>query len=392
MLMKPTLLRTILYVAFWFVVFLYFVMMRNLGAEAVPGGQGRAQLPLHSMVVLALAGGLITGVLYSIVDRLFRIPRFERQPYGLIILVRGTAQLAITVLAGLSIIFVGTVVLQVSELSMADRIQAMLASHSAVLLVLTSFLASFGLNFFQIMQGKIGTQVLINLLWGRYHSPREEERIFMFLDLRSSTTYAERLGNIRYSRLIQDCFSDVTGAIKRHRAEIYQYVGDEVVLTWPCATGGADLNWLGAYADFMQALQERAPYYASTYGFVPEFKAGVNCGIVTVAEVGVVKREIAYHGDVLNTAARIQAKCNEYGRALLVAEAIAVRLPPDPKLIVELVGDLALRGKEHTVKIYSVGLPLESARLGPKPLEGSFERGPSSSRSSATASYPPDDA
>jgi adenylate cyclase len=374
--MKMPLLRTLLFIAFWFVVFLYFVMMRNLGVEAIPDVQWRAQLPLHDMVVLALAGGLVTGGLYSIVDSLFHTPRFDRQPYGVILLVKGTVQLAITVLAGLSIIFVGTMVLQVSELSMWERTQSMLASRSALLLIVTSFLASFGLNFFQIMQGKIGTRVLLNLLRGRYHSPREEERIFMFLDLRSSTTYAERLGNIRYSSLIQDCFSDLTEAIKRRQAEIYQYVGDEVVLTWPCATGFANLNCLWTYSDFMQALHERAPYYETTYGFVPGFKAGVNCGMVTVAEVGVVKREIAYHGDVLNTAARIQAKCNEYGRELLVAEDIAARVAVDPKIAVELVGDLVLRGKERTVKIYSVALRRDLAKLGPIPVEGYSEQAP----------------
>jgi adenylate cyclase len=355
--MKMPLVRTSVFIAFWFAVFLYFVMMRNLGGEAIPGVRWRAQLPLHNMVVLALAGGLVTGGLYSIVDSLFHTPRFDRQPYGVILLVKGTSQLAITVLAMVSIIFVGTVVLHVSELSMWERTQSMLASHSASLLIVTSFLATFGLNFFQIMQGQIGTRVLLDLLRGRYHSPREEERIFMFLDLRSSTTYAERLGNIRYSSLIQDCFSDLTEAIKRRKAEIYQYVGDEVVLTWLCPTGFEDLNCVWAYADFLQALHERAPYYETTYGFVPEFKAGVNCGIVTVAEVGVVKREIAYHGDVLNTAARIQAKCNEVGRELLVAEDIAARLAVDPNVAVELVGDLALRGKERTVKIYGVALP-----------------------------------
>ena len=41
------------------------------------------------------------------------------------------------------------------------------------------------------------------------------------------------------------------------------------------------------------------------YRMVPEFKAGVNSGHVTVAEVGELKKEPAYQGDVLITAARI---------------------------------------------------------------------------------------
>ncbi|MCP4713222.1 MAG: hypothetical protein GY869_31715, partial [Planctomycetes bacterium] len=80
---------------------------------------------------------------------------------------------------------------------------------------------------------KFGQGVLVNFLLGKYHQPKEEERIFMFLDLKSSTTYAEKLGHLRYSRLIQDCFFDITEVILRHDAVIYQYVGDEVILSWP---------------------------------------------------------------------------------------------------------------------------------------------------------------
>lgn len=49
----------------------------------------------------------------------------------------------------------------------------------------------------------------------------------------------------------------------------------------------------------------------------PEFKAGLSLGLVTVAEVGELKTEFAYHGDVLNTAARIEGYCIEFNKPLL---------------------------------------------------------------------------
>jgi adenylate cyclase len=60
----------------------------------------------------------------------------------------------------------------------------------------------------------------------------EEDRIFMFLDMKSSTTHAEKLGARQYSKLVQDCFFDMTKAAKLSNAEIYQYVGDEAIFTW----------------------------------------------------------------------------------------------------------------------------------------------------------------
>jgi hypothetical protein len=38
----------------------------------------------------------------------------------------------------------------------------------------------------------------ISYLTGFYHKPRQEMRIFMFLDMRSSTAIAERLGHNNY--------------------------------------------------------------------------------------------------------------------------------------------------------------------------------------------------
>ncbi len=43
-------------------------------------------------------------------------------------------------------------------------------------------------------------------------------------------------------------------------------------------------------------------------------------GKVTAVEIGDIKRDIAYHVDTLNTAARIQSVCNEYNKDFLVSE------------------------------------------------------------------------
>ena len=93
-----------------------------------------------------------------------------------------------------------------------------------------------------------------------------------------------------------------------------------------------------AYFAFVARLRERKNHYESNYGFIPQFKAGLNLGSVTVAEVGEIKREIAYHGDTINTAARIQAKCNEYQCDLLASERLVKQLQPENQLIFEEKG------------------------------------------------------
>ncbi len=115
-------------------------------------------------------------------------------------------------------------------------------------------------------------------------------------------------------------------------------------------------NCIWVFYDFNKALNERRDHYNELYGAMPEFKAGVNAGEVMVAEVGVLKREIAYHSDVLNTAARIQSKCNELGYDLLISASTQGLLPLEPRLSYTSVGHLELRAKKKTVEILGVAL------------------------------------
>jgi adenylate cyclase len=87
---------------------------------------------------------------------------------------------------------------------------------------------------------------------------------------------------------------------------------------------------------------------------VPKFKAGVNLGPVTVAEVGVVKRDIAYLSDVLNTAARLESMCREHGAELLITETLKEALPKADDLCCEPIGELELRGKSKRISVYRV--------------------------------------
>jgi adenylate cyclase len=198
----------------------------------------------------------------------------------------------------------------------------------------------------------LGRNNLRKLLYGRFYNPREEERIFMFLDLRSSTKLAEKLGHIKYSMLIQDCFYDL-GVVAENGAEIYQYVGDEVILTWELMDGLKNHNCINAYYNFTNQLAKKNDYYLDKYNCKPFFKAGANSGIVTVTEVGRYKKEIAYHGDTINTAARIQAKCNYFDQGLLISKNLKDKITNSRFNFNEL-GSIALKGKEQQVAIYSV--------------------------------------
>ena len=115
-------------------------------------------------------------------------------------------------------------------------------------------------------------------------------------------------------------------------------------------------NCLQCFFDTQRKLLDNASYYRENYdGIVPEFKAGLPFGFVMVGEIGVVKRDIAYSGDVLNTSERIQSKCNELGVNILLSKNLLDILGSVPKLFKpRKIGKIDLRGKQHSLMLHTV--------------------------------------
>jgi len=212
----------------------------------------------------------------------------------------------------------------------------------------------FIINIFIQFNKKFGPGEMRKILMGKYHKPKEEERVFMFLDLKGSTSIAEKLGSSQYSKFIRQCFNDLTNIILNHKASLYQHIGDEVVITWNQKTAFKQHNAINLFFDFQEKLKRKDHYYQKRYGYSPVFKAGMHIGFVTVSETSDLKKEIAYHGDTVNTAARLQSQCNYFGELLLVSEQFAERAKIHKKFVVDFKGDILLSGKSQSVKVYSI--------------------------------------
>lgn len=281
-------------------------------------------------------------------------PRLRERPFGQIILIRSGVYLAaFLVVSGAVHVILGLFVL-----SEADHMALMttLSGRFVVSASSSLVLSVVGVNFLLEVRRKVGPGNLIALLTGRYHRPKDEERLFLFLDLKDSTAIAESLGHNVYSQFLRSCFQDLTAFVLRYGAQIYQYVGDEVVLTWASTKPHSRENCLQTFFAFQNELERKSHWYRSKFGLAPEFRAGVDMGTVTVAEVGDVKREIAYHGDPLNTAARLLELCKQFGRSILITGEFEKAISRSPDFLTEWQGELTLRGKSEDVAIYGVSL------------------------------------
>lgn len=209
-------------------------------------------------------------------------------------------------------------------------------------------------QFMLQVNDKFGPGVLWKFITGKYYHPREEERIFMFLDLKSSTTIAEKLGHQLFFELLREIYRDVTEPIISSRGEIYQYVGDEVIVTWPVERGLRDNNCLLCFFRIEELMKEKKAYYLEKYGIVPSFKAGLHLGEATVGEIGVIKKDIVFSGDVLNTTSRIQGECNHHNVKILVSSDLLQRMPANGGYQKIPIGEIRLRGKVETVALSTV--------------------------------------
>lgn len=216
-----------------------------------------------------------------------------------------------------------------------------------------------------------GTMVMLRLsdLYGsgtlgdlldHYRKPRQELRIFMFLDMRSSTSVAETIGDTRYFKLLNDLYADITDPVIYSEGEIYQYVGDEISVSWRLNRGIRNDRCIKCFFAIRGKLQKRAEYYRESYGIEPVFKAGFHFGRVTSGEVGIVKRQTIFSGDVVNTGAHIQASCNVLGVDNLVSKELLDVLSLRSLVYdVKPMGTIPLKGKRVAVELYTLSLAAE---------------------------------
>jgi adenylate cyclase len=302
----------------------------------------------------ALIFGLCFGVSFVVIDELAERTRIVRYSFGRVILFKSILYF----FAFATILFLLYTLFDAMDIY-PENFMWNIINKPYVTRVLVMILVYMGiqvmfLNFLNATARKFGPKVLLNFITGKYQTPKLEDRIFLFMDLKSSTTLAEALGHVSYSQLIKEAFSDINRLIVPYKADIYQYVGDEVVITWKNSGYKSATLAVELFYALHARLTHRSGHYTKKFGIVPEFKAGVHCGQVTVTEVGDIKRDIAYHGDVLNTASRIQGLCNQYQQELLVSGTFKKLLGKDHDYHIEYMDDVILKGKNTPVAVHAI--------------------------------------
>jgi adenylate cyclase len=202
----------------------------------------------------------------------------------------------------------------------------------------------------------LGRRTFRDLVLGRYRQPRAERRFFLFVDVAGSTAIAERLGALQAHRFLAAVFSATAEPVAACRGEIYQYIGDEIVVTWTEADGVAGARPLRCFFLMEESLYQRRDRFRAEFAAEPGLRAALHLGEVIAGEVGESRRAIVFHGDVMNTASRLEQATRELG-VRFIASADALRaLGPQPDMELKDLGALALRGRKEPIRASGVAL------------------------------------
>jgi adenylate cyclase len=357
---KNKLYKIVFLVSFWVFAGIFYELFQG----TIAGFNNHTTLwngtPYHfpTSFITAVSVAFVASIIVASFDVLYLHEKLRRKPLGITLIVKTLCYLV-------SIFFFSSIGVLLSISNTIDLSPFHFESLTLYVNYLSSptlwlimsywgFAVMLGLSILHVSD-KFGQGVLLNFLFGKYHLPKAEVRIFMFLDLTSSSRIAEILGASKYSSFLKDFFYDIDDVVLETKGAIFQFVGDEVVVIWNVKNGVENCNCVRFFFLLVEKFRSLKDYYIQRYGACPDFKAGLHYGNVIITEVGGSKQEIAYHGDTVNTTARIRSVCTDLNKRLLIsAELLGMLSQIDENYIIESKGIFNLKGKKNVIALFSV--------------------------------------
>ncbi len=342
-----------LFISFaWTISLSLMVLNRNYGIDYILFGKTARLIQISSMLWIITFTGIFLGITSSLFEFYFSGKKLGKLSHGVAILIKAMVYILLLLAVGV-IVYKGIDYFNI-EFIYESTLGDFLFSFKFLPMFLYLLFTSLFINVLIHVERILGRGNLVRFITGKYLKPIEVDRIFMFLDVNDSTKLAEEWGHLKMSAFLQDFFTDLSELIIPYQGEIYQFVGDEAVISWPLKKDKAkNTLCIRLYYTFREQLNKKRSCYIGRYRQIPEFKAGINCGTVVISEVGKYKVELAYHGDVMNTTARMASQCRILEKPLLISESMYRNMECD-HYKVESIGEAQFRGKEIYTNLYYI--------------------------------------
>jgi adenylate cyclase len=201
----------------------------------------------------------------------------------------------------------------------------------------------------------------------RYHSPAVVERIMaqqhggdilpaqdrdisvLFADLVGFTTLCETLAPSEVAALLNRFFSEMTEAIFAEEGTVDKFIGDAILGVFGAPVEQSDHARRAVRA--AQAMRQSVVKLNAAGGRQLRVRYAINSGVAIAGDVGSARRrEYTVLGDVVNTAARLEALAQP--DQIIVSRATYDRITPP--IAATPLGEVAIRGRAAKVEILSI--------------------------------------
>lgn len=217
-----------------------------------------------------------------------------------------------------------------------------------------SALIAVAINFALEIANLVGGRTLLNFFTGRYHQPVDETRFVLFVDIVGSTSLAEQLGGLGIHRFLDRTFRLLTASVVDYHGEVLNYVGDELIVTWPERDGAIGGRPLRCFLAMRDELAKAAPQFEREFGAAPHVRGSLHFGPVIIGEIGDIKRAIVFNGDTMNTASRLEQLSRNADGGFLASSAAIEKLGAGPKAMTRDLGRMPIRGRADGIDVFGL--------------------------------------
>jgi adenylate cyclase len=193
----------------------------------------------------------------------------------------------------------------------------------------------------------------------------EKQKItVMFSDIQGFTSIAEKMPVDQLMNLLEDYFDPVSKMILESEGTIDKYIGDSVMSFWGAPQEIKDQDLRACITalkshHFLKEFNEQRRLKN-----LPEFytRFGLDAGFAIVGNIGTTER-INYTaiGDVVNTAARLQATNKIYHTSIIISDRLYQSIKDN--FVTRPLDLITVKGKQEPIKIYEL---IAEASLDPK--------------------------
>lgn len=301
--------------------------------------------------------GSIVGFVISILELLVFDNRVRKLRFIALVLLR----------TSLYVIFIPTVIflelitarvirfgMSYQEIYNSEEFQNYLLKEDFLVAIVYTVGLAFLVNFTYQVSRKMGQGMLWSYISGKYKRPVTEDRVLMFVRLANANKVINELGSSKFLQFLNEVIFDITEPVLLYHGIIYEYVEDECVISWEMDDAVRNANCLRAIFEVQKVIDRKQKSYLSTYGLIPALEIALHTGTVLQTEVGSLKSEIAFYGDVMNITSRILAKCPELSSNILISNELIYKMEPSTFYSSESKGEFILKGRSQPIELFSI--------------------------------------